>query len=349
MKRLSAQIALALDFLHGLGITHCDVKTENICVVSYEQRLFKMIDLGSAVTKLDSHNSYVQSRWYRAPEVMLGLDWGPKIDVWSLGCTLAEVVLGYPLFRAHSVEGVLASQVAALGPVPRSMRAAAASLARMFFTPAAEKGEQRIFSVDPRGMPAGVYTLTPAADTSLEALLEGHDEMFVVFVRCLLTIDPKERLSVQEALMHPWGAEEVRAYQKYQERLASDGRAAAAPFTASALAASSAAAASSSAAAASSMARSTQRRPPSSQSSTSSSPSPSSKRLVAPEPPEPPGPASAPPGSDKSRSLPASFNFKRPPLGRVESLHAPSGSTSDGLRPEPPPAASAWSETADKR
>ena len=53
--------------------------------------------------KSDCHNSYVQSRWYRAPEVMLGNKWDHKIDVWSLGALLAELVLGVaPVHRQYS-------------------------------------------------------------------------------------------------------------------------------------------------------------------------------------------------------------------------------------------------------
>ena len=44
------------------------------------------------------HNSYIQSRWYRAPEVILGMLWDAKVDLWSLGCLLAEVLIGNPMF-----------------------------------------------------------------------------------------------------------------------------------------------------------------------------------------------------------------------------------------------------------
>ena len=63
----------------------------------------------------DLLNSYVQSRWYRAPEVMLGVPWDDRVDIWSLGCTLVEPLLGKPIFRQASTEGVLAAQMAVLG------------------------------------------------------------------------------------------------------------------------------------------------------------------------------------------------------------------------------------------
>ena len=62
----------ALAFLHALGITHCDVKTPNICVAHAATKQFKLIDFGSCVLTYDAHLSYLQSRSYRAPEVTLG-------------------------------------------------------------------------------------------------------------------------------------------------------------------------------------------------------------------------------------------------------------------------------------
>ena len=59
----------------------------------------KVIDLGSSCFTSDHLSSYVQSRSYRAPEVILGLPYDQKIDVWSLGCILAELLSGYVLLQ----------------------------------------------------------------------------------------------------------------------------------------------------------------------------------------------------------------------------------------------------------
>ena len=99
LRVLSAQMLDALDFLHSIGVTHCDVKPPNICIVNSEARQFKLIDLGAAVLTHDVHSSYVQSRWYRAPEVMVGGAWGANVDCWALGCLLAELLLGAPLYQ----------------------------------------------------------------------------------------------------------------------------------------------------------------------------------------------------------------------------------------------------------
>lgn len=59
----------------------------------------KVIDFGSSCFTTDQLSSYVQSRSYRAPEVILGLPYGQKVDVWSLGCILAELLSGFVLFQ----------------------------------------------------------------------------------------------------------------------------------------------------------------------------------------------------------------------------------------------------------
>jgi serine/threonine protein kinase len=60
----------------------------------------------------------LQSRWYRAPEVILGLSWTPKVDVWSLGCVAIELALGFLPFQFASTELVLAAHKATRGPFP---------------------------------------------------------------------------------------------------------------------------------------------------------------------------------------------------------------------------------------
>ncbi len=62
----------------------------------------KVIDLGSSCYVTDQLSSYVQSRSYRAPEVILGLPYDQKVDIWSLGCILAELLTGNVLFQARA-------------------------------------------------------------------------------------------------------------------------------------------------------------------------------------------------------------------------------------------------------
>ncbi|XP_068458646.1 homeodomain-interacting protein kinase 3a [Clinocottus analis] len=95
------QVATALKKLKCLGLIHADLKPENIMLVDPSRQPYrvKVIDFGSAshVSKAVC-STYLQSRYYRAPEIILGLPFCEAIDMWSLGCVIAELFLGWPLY-----------------------------------------------------------------------------------------------------------------------------------------------------------------------------------------------------------------------------------------------------------
>jgi serine/threonine protein kinase len=66
-------------------------------------------------------SSYVQSRSYRAPEVILGCRYDFKIDIWSLGCIVAELFSGNVIFQNESVQGLLSRVLGIIGPIPEYM------------------------------------------------------------------------------------------------------------------------------------------------------------------------------------------------------------------------------------
>lgn len=92
-------------FFQQLGLIHADLKPENIMLVDPVRQPYrvKVIDFGSAshVSKAVC-NTYLQSRYYRAPEIILGLPFCEAIDMWSLGCVVAELFLGWPLYPGSS-------------------------------------------------------------------------------------------------------------------------------------------------------------------------------------------------------------------------------------------------------
>lgn len=118
VRCIARQLLTALEYIHGLDILHCDIKPENVLIRSLSRCEVKLIDFGSSSFLRDPHSSYAQSRAYRAPEVVVGLPYGQLIDVWSLGCILAEVLLGATLFNNHSVHSLLANQISLCGHLP---------------------------------------------------------------------------------------------------------------------------------------------------------------------------------------------------------------------------------------
>ncbi|KTF84858.1 hypothetical protein cypCar_00024322 [Cyprinus carpio] len=105
IRPILQQVATALMKLKSLGLIHADLKPENIMLVDPIRQPYrvKVIDFGSAshVSKA-SCSTYLQSRYYRAPEIILGLPFCEAIDMWSLGCVIAELFLGWPLYPGAS-------------------------------------------------------------------------------------------------------------------------------------------------------------------------------------------------------------------------------------------------------
>lgn len=95
------QMLVALDFLDSISVIHTDITPENIMLVNHQHQPFrvKLIDFGLAVNDTDLHaGRLVQALGYRAPEVYLGLRLFESIDMWSLGCVMAFLYLGWHLY-----------------------------------------------------------------------------------------------------------------------------------------------------------------------------------------------------------------------------------------------------------
>ena len=84
------------------SIIHCDLKPENILLNLSSKSGIKLIDFGSSCFEKEKIYTYIQSRFYRAPEIMLAVPYTSSIDVWSLGCILAELYTGFPMFPGDS-------------------------------------------------------------------------------------------------------------------------------------------------------------------------------------------------------------------------------------------------------
>lgn len=106
LRPLTTQILLGLDFIHTHDVIHCDIKPENIMVrlprSPHDALVVKIIDFGLSCFKHEILYLYIQSRYYRAPEVVLGATYTYKIDIWSFGCVVAELYTGTPLLPGRS-------------------------------------------------------------------------------------------------------------------------------------------------------------------------------------------------------------------------------------------------------
>lgn len=98
IRTIADQLLSAITALHSMNIVHCDLKPENIMLSDVTNIKIKIIDFNNSFVNYNQSNFYVQSRYYRAPEVILGLSYNSSVDLWSFGCILYELFIGYPLF-----------------------------------------------------------------------------------------------------------------------------------------------------------------------------------------------------------------------------------------------------------
>ena len=147
----------------------------------------KVIDFGSAHRDGSAKSDYIQSRYYRAPEIILQIDWNEKIDIWSLGCIIVELLTGWPLFSGNDEIEVFLQMVNTLGKLPEYIF---------------NKGRLlNVLSYDV----IRPQLITPTfKDCSLDCILQGAGKNLVDFIKKILTWDANERLSADDALLHPW-------------------------------------------------------------------------------------------------------------------------------------------------
>ncbi|KAL6122671.1 hypothetical protein NUSPORA_00199 [Nucleospora cyclopteri] len=98
VREVARQTLEALSALNKYNIIHGDIKPENICLKSDISSQIQLIDFSTSAIKQSCENFYAQSRFYRAPETILGIPYTSSIDMWSFGCVIYEVVVGSPLF-----------------------------------------------------------------------------------------------------------------------------------------------------------------------------------------------------------------------------------------------------------
>jgi dual specificity tyrosine-phosphorylation-regulated kinase 2/3/4 len=192
-RRFATQILLCLKHLKEVEVLHCDLKPENVLLKETNKAAVKVIDFGSSCFKQERVFTYIQSRFYRAPEIMLGLPYSFPIDMWSFGCLIAELHSGYPLFPGENEHQQLLRIIEVLGLPPKGMLTSA-SRGSQFFNSAGEP----IVVPDAKGK-----THLPLTRT-LPRVLNSQDVFFLDFVKKCLAWNPADRMTPEAALQHSW-------------------------------------------------------------------------------------------------------------------------------------------------
>ncbi|OQR98073.1 hypothetical protein ACHHYP_09183 [Achlya hypogyna] len=196
IKKIAVEILIALNFLKSQRIVHCDLKPENILLTKPKGHNIAIIDFGSSCFENATFFTYIQSRFYRAPEVVLGLQYGHAIDMWSFGCIVAELFTGYPVFPGENEAEQLACIMEVMDVPPKAM-IDGCKRRKNFFD---DSGEP-LSIVNSRGRKRRPKS------RELRALLKCQDHRMVDFVGKCLTWDPQARLSPADALAHEWLAD----------------------------------------------------------------------------------------------------------------------------------------------
>ena len=190
LKMLVAQLLEGLYFCHRNRIVHRDLKPANILLA--QDGTLKIADFGLARAfqiPMHTYTHEVVTLWYRAPEILLGeKHYSPGVDMWSVGCIMAELARGKVLFRGDTEIGQLYEIFQLLG------------------TPS-----------DINGLWPGVSKLTDYSSMfpkweakDLAAKMPGLDMDGVDLLSRMLKYHPAERISARQALQHPW-FNEIRA------------------------------------------------------------------------------------------------------------------------------------------
>ena len=115
IKRFAIQILISLYFMRENNIVHCDLKPENILLRKINKSGIKIIDFGSGCFEDQKIYTYIQSRFYRAPEIVLGIQYNAAIDMWSVGCIIAEMFTKKVFLQAGTTEEYLEFLIIMIG------------------------------------------------------------------------------------------------------------------------------------------------------------------------------------------------------------------------------------------
>uniref|UniRef100_A0A8D2IU00 Protein kinase domain-containing protein n=1 Tax=Varanus komodoensis TaxID=61221 RepID=A0A8D2IU00_VARKO len=182
------QLLRGLKYIHSANVIHRDLKPSNLLI--NENCELKIGDFGMArglCTKPDEYKyfmtEYVATRWYRAPELMLSLhEYTQAIDMWSVGCIFAEMLGRKQLFPGKNYIHQLQLIITVLGTPPAKV----------------------VHSIGADRVRAYIQSLPSRQPVPWESLYQDADRKALVLLSKMLRFDPRERISVGEALSSPF-------------------------------------------------------------------------------------------------------------------------------------------------
>ncbi|KAJ6668505.1 hypothetical protein lerEdw1_011987 [Lerista edwardsae] len=218
IRRFTQCILKCLQLLYTEKIIHCDLKPHMALGEHFNQPIpiwatflqsyrlwIKLLRTPKRFAEKPSRlYTYVQSRFYRSPEVILGHPYATPIDMWSLGCIMAELYTGYPLFPGENESEQLACIMEVLGLPPADF-IQSASRRRTFF--------------DSNGLPKSLTNsrgkIRNPSTKDLNTVLRVYDGSFLDFLKKCLVWKPGQRMTPEEAMHHTW-LQETHAHKAKQ-------------------------------------------------------------------------------------------------------------------------------------
>lgn len=213
IRAYAQQIFLGLSLMRRCNILHADLKPDNL-LVNEQRNLLKVCDLGSASPASDNEiTPYLVSRFYRAPEIILGIPYDYAIDVWSIGCTLFELYTGKILFTGRNNNQMLRSIMECRGKYPPKLLRRG-SLAHLHFDDMLNFHSTEEDKITGRPTTRILDFKKPTRDLKTRLMGKGTRGMsdaeikdltlFVDFLDRCLSLNPEKRCTPIEALKHPF-------------------------------------------------------------------------------------------------------------------------------------------------
>ncbi|CAN6339281.1 unnamed protein product [Urochloa humidicola] len=207
VRAYSKQLFIALKHLKNCKVLHCDIKPDNM-LVNEAKNVLKLCDFGNAMLAgMNEVTPYLVSRFYRAPEIILGLPYDHPLDMWSVGCCLYELYTGKVLFPGPSNNAMLRLHMELKGPFPKKMLRKGAFTMQHFDQdlnfhateddPVTKTAVRRlILNIKPKDIGSLISNFPGEDQKMLSSFKDLLDKIFI--------LDPEKRITVSQALSHPF-------------------------------------------------------------------------------------------------------------------------------------------------